>query len=128
MPTKSSHYGQAGVAGTSIEPLPKTLASMWRLCKLGYRHERRLMIVSLVLSQFSALPASLLAVWLALLGDGVIQHRTGLVLGSAVGMAVSTAATWFMITISTRVQRRFRDKVTIALEAHVANPRHPSYR
>lgn len=120
MPMKSSHNGEGGVAGTSIEPLPKTLASMWRLCKLGYRHERRLMIVSLVLSQLAALPASLLAVWLALLGDGVIRHRTGLVLGSAVGMAVSTTATWFMITISTRVQRRFRDKVTIALEAHVA--------
>ncbi len=24
-----------------IEPLPPTLSSMWRLCKLGYRHERR---------------------------------------------------------------------------------------
>src|SRR5206468_4077841 len=29
-------------------------------------------------------------------------------------------ATWFLRTISTRVQRRFRDKVTIALESHVA--------
>jgi ATP-binding cassette subfamily B protein len=94
---------------------------MWRLCKLGYRHERRLMIFALVLSQLAALPAALLAVWLALLGEGVVQHRNGLVLGSAVGMAVSTAATWFMTTISTRVQRRFRDKVTIALEAHVAH-------
>jgi len=120
MPTKSSPNGAAGRAGRAIEPLPQTLASMWRLCKLGYRHERRLMIVSLVLSQLAALPGSFLALWLALLGDGVIQHRTGLVLGSAVGMAVSTAASWFMITISTRVQRRFRDKVTIALEAHVA--------
>jgi ATP-binding cassette subfamily B protein len=43
------------------------------------------------------------------------------VLGAALGMAVSTAATWFLTTISTRVQRRFRDKVTIALEAHVAH-------
>ena len=33
---------------------------------------------------------------------------------------MSTAATWFLRTISTRVQRRFRDKVTIALESHVA--------
>ncbi len=121
MPTKSSPSGATSGAGISIEPLPPTLSSMWRLCKLGYRHERRLMIASLVLSQLAALPGSLLALWLALLGDGVIQHRTGLVLGSALGMAVSTAATWFMITISTRVQRRFRDKVTIALEAHVAH-------
>jgi ATP-binding cassette subfamily B protein len=94
---------------------------MWRLCKLGYRHERRLMIFALVLAQVAALPAALLAVWLALLGAGVVQHRNGLVLGAALGMAVSTAATWFMTTISTRVQRRFRDKVTIALEAHVAH-------
>ena len=36
------------------------------------------------------------------------------------GLGVSAAATWFLRTISTRVQRRFRDKVTIALEAHVA--------
>jgi ATP-binding cassette subfamily B protein len=93
---------------------------MWRLCKLGYRHERRLMIFSLILSQLAVLPAALLPLWLAFLGEGVIRHRTSLVLGAAVGMAVTTAASWFMITISTRVQRRFRDKVTIALEAHVA--------
>jgi len=33
---------------------------------------------------------------------------------------VLTAATWFLRTASTRLQRRFRDKVTIALESHVA--------
>jgi len=105
----------------AIEPMPPTLSSMWRLCKLGYRHERRLMIFALALSQLAALPAALLALWLALLGEGVVRHRNGLVLGAAIGMAVSTAATWFLTTISTRVQRRFRDKVTIALEAHVAH-------
>jgi ATP-binding cassette subfamily B protein len=118
---KSSRKGAQRKAASVIEPLPPTLSSMWRLCKLGYRHERRLMVFALVLSQLAALPAALLALWLALLGEGVVQHRNGLVLGAAVGMAVSTAATWFMITISTRVQRRFRDKVTIALEAHVAH-------
>ena len=39
-----------------LEPLPPALQSMWRLCKLGYRHEPRLMIVSFVLSQLAALP------------------------------------------------------------------------
>src|SRR4029434_7397394 len=33
---------------------------------------------------------------------------------------VSAAATWFLRTVGTCMQRRFRDKVTIALEAHVA--------
>ena len=33
---------------------------------------------------------------------------------------MSATATWFLQTVSVRVQRRFRDKVTIALESHVA--------
>ena len=106
--------------GQAIEPLPPALSSMWRLCKLGYRHEPRLMLASLVLSQLAALPDALLALWLMLLGKGVLEHRAGLVLGTAIGLGVSAAATWFLRTVSTRMQRRFRDKVTIALESHVA--------
>jgi len=104
----------------SLGPLPPALSSMWRLCKLGYRREPRLMLASLVLSQLAALPDALLALWLMLLGQGVLEHRPGLVEGAAVGLGVSAAATWFLRTVSTRVQRRFRDKVTIALESHVA--------
>src|ERR1700728_2791594 len=104
----------------TIEPLPPSMSSMWRLCKLGYRHEPRLMITAFVLSQLAALPDALLALWLMLLGKGVLEHRPGLVEGAAIGLGVSTAATWFLRTLSTRVQRRFRDKVTIALESHVA--------
>jgi ATP-binding cassette, subfamily B, bacterial len=104
----------------AIEPLPPALSSMWRLCKLGYRHEPRLMLAAFVLSQLAALPDALLALWLMLLGKGIIEHSPTLVRASAVGLGVSAAATWFLRTISTRVQRRFRDKVTIALESHVA--------
>src|SRR2546427_5175396 len=104
----------------TIDPLPPALSSMWRLCKLGYRHEPRLMAVAFVLSQLAALPDALLALWLMLLGKGVLDHSPGMVEAAAIGLGVSTAATWFLRTISTRVQRRFRDKVTIALESHVA--------
>jgi len=93
---------------------------MWRLCKLGYRHEPRLMLGAFVLSQLASLPDALLALWLMLLGKGVLEHRPGLVEATAVGLGLSAAATWLLRTVSTRVQRRFRDKVTIALEAHVA--------
>ena len=106
--------------GRVIDALPPAFSSMWRLCRLGYRHEPRLMLASLVLSQLAALPDALLALWLMLLGKGVLEHRPGLVLGSAIGLGVSAAATWFLRTVSTRMQRRFRDKVTIALESHVA--------
>jgi ATP-binding cassette subfamily B protein len=104
----------------TIAPLPPALSSMWRLCKLGYRHEPRLMVAAFVLSQLAALPDALLALWLMLLGKGVLEHRPGMVKGAAIGLGVSAAATWFLRTVSTRVQRRFRDKVTIALESHVA--------
>src|SRR5262245_61519884 len=102
------------------DELPPTLSSMWRLCKLGYRHEPWLMIWAFALSQLAALPDALIALWLMLLGKGVVERRTGLVLTAALGLAISAIATWFLRTVSTRVQRRFRDKVTIALESHVA--------
>src|SRR5438046_9585587 len=104
----------------AIGPLPPALSSMWRLCKLGYRHEPRLMLAALGRCRLAALPEALVALWLMLLGVGVLQHRPGLVEGAALGLGLSAAATWFLRTVSTRVQRRFRDKVTIALESHVA--------
>jgi ATP-binding cassette subfamily B protein len=103
-----------------IEPLPPAISSMWRLCKLGYRHEPRMMVTAFVLSQVAALPDALLALWLMLLGKGVLEHRLEMVRWAAIGLGVSAAATWFLRTVSTRVQRRFRDRVTIALESHVA--------
>jgi ATP-binding cassette subfamily B protein len=39
---------------------------------------------------------------------------------AVLALGLSAMATWFLVTVSTRVQRRFRDKVTIALESHVA--------
>src|SRR5262249_1696358 len=42
------------------------------------------------------------------------------VYGAGVAVGVSVTATWILRTVSTRVQRGFRDRVTIALESHVA--------
>jgi ATP-binding cassette subfamily B protein len=103
-----------------FDALPPALSSMWRLCKLGYGHEPRLMLAAFVLSQLAALPDALIALWLMLLGRGILEGRSGLVLAAALGLGASASATWVLRTISTRVQRRFRDRVTIALEAHVA--------
>jgi len=93
---------------------------MWRLCRLGYRHEPRLMITAFVLSQISVLPGALIALWLLALGRGIVDHRPRLVVASAVGMGLSSAAMWLLGVYQMRVQRRFRDRVTIALESHVA--------
>ena len=69
----------------------------------------------------SALPDALLALWFKLLGDGVLAHDcVARACSRRSALGVSATATWFLRTVSTRVQRRFRDKVTIALESHVA--------
>jgi ATP-binding cassette subfamily B protein len=102
------------------DDLPPALSSMWRLCRLGYRHEPGLLVAAFVLSLVAALPDALLALWLKLLGEGVLGHDRRLLLVAAIGLGISAAATWILRTVSTRVQRRFRDKVTIALESHVA--------
>jgi ATP-binding cassette subfamily B protein len=93
---------------------------MWRLCKLGYQHEPGMLLASFWLALLAALPDALLALWFKLLGEGVLEGDRVLVGTAAILLGVSAAATWFLRTVSTRVQRRFRDKVTIALEAHVA--------
>jgi ATP-binding cassette subfamily B protein len=93
---------------------------MWRLCKLGYQHEPGMLLASFFLALLAALPDALLALWFKLLGEGLLQSDWSLVRTAAIALGVSAAATWFLRTVSTRVQRRFRDKVTIALEAHVA--------
>jgi ATP-binding cassette, subfamily B, bacterial len=100
--------------------MPPALSSMWRLVKLGFRFEPSLMVWAFVLSLLAALPDALMALWLALLGQGVLAGDARLVYLAAVALGISAAATWFLRTISTRAQRRFRDKVTIALESHVA--------
>jgi ATP-binding cassette, subfamily B, bacterial len=105
---------------SSSERLPPALSSMWRVCKLGFRHEPNLMLIAFSLAMLAALPDALLALWLKLLGDGVLQHDTGLVRVAAAALGISAVGTWFLRTVSTRVQRRFRDRVTIALESHVA--------
>ena len=110
----------AAVPGEPPDLLPPALSSMWRLCRLGFSYEPALMGVAFVLALVAALPDALLAVWFKLLGEGLIGHKPGLLRFAVVALAVSAVATWLLATVSTRIQRRFRDKVTIALESHVA--------
>jgi ATP-binding cassette subfamily B protein len=100
--------------------MPPALSSMWRVLKLGYRHEPGMLLASFALSQLAALPDALFALWLKLLGEGVLRGDRRMVVATALGLGATATATWFLVTLSTRVQRRFRDKVTIALESHVA--------
>src|SRR5580692_12542673 len=104
----------------AADKLPPALSSMWRLCKLGFHYEPTLMGVAFILALVAALPDALLAVWFELLGKGLLDHNAGLLRFAVIALAVSAVGTWLLQTVATRIQRRFRDKVTIALESHVA--------
>ena len=107
-------------AAAPPDDLPPALSSMWRLCRLGYRHEPRLMVAAVAMALVAAVPDALFAVWLKVLADAAVDGDEGRLRVAALGLGASAALMWFLGTVSTRVQRRFRDKVTIALEAHVA--------
>src|SRR5579883_335900 len=102
------------------DDLPPALPSMWNSLRLGFAAEPMLMVVSFVFSLAAALPDALFALWLKLVADGLLgHHRTELRL-AALGLGASAIATWLLKVTSDRTQRRFRDRATIALEAHVA--------
>jgi ATP-binding cassette subfamily B protein len=102
------------------DDLPPAFRSMVRLFRLGYRHEPRLLVVAFGLTLFAALPDALFALWFKLLAEGVIEGRRGLVQAAAIGLAASATLLSVLSTASVRLQRRFRDRVSIALESHVA--------
>ncbi|HEX2782499.1 MAG TPA: ABC transporter ATP-binding protein [Ilumatobacteraceae bacterium] len=103
------------------QDLPPAMRSLWRTFSLGYRAEPRLLGLSLGLALLMMLPDALLALWLKFLVDGVLHGNRGEVITAGIGLAVSVTATWYLSLLSQRVQRRFRDRVAIALESHVAH-------
>src|SRR5262245_19580777 len=105
---------------SSRDGLPAALPAMWRALKRGYQAEPLLLVVAFGFSLLAALPDALLAVWFKLLADGALAGRRTQVFVAALGLGISATGTWFLRVVSDRTQRRFRDKVTIALESHVA--------
>ena len=102
------------------DDLPASLPSMWRLCRLGLRYEPSLMTWAFGLSLIAAVPDALVALWFKLMADAIATGNVPRLRLTAIALGISAAGTWFLRTVSTRVQRKFRDKVTIALESHVA--------
>jgi ATP-binding cassette, subfamily B, bacterial len=102
------------------EGLPPAIPALWRTFSLGYRAEPKLLMQSLGFALLMMVPDALLALWLKFLVSGITEgHRRTVVIG-AFGLAVSTTATWYLSVVSSRVGRRFRDRIAIAMESHVA--------
>ena len=79
------------------------------------------MVVAFVLALLAALPDALLALWFKLLGEACCEHDRGShAHGGVRAGRLRRRRPGCSACVSTRMQRRFRDKITIALEAHVA--------
>ncbi len=104
----------------SADDLPPALPALWRTIKLGYRAEPRGLVLAATMTVASALPDALIALWLKFLADGFVDRDRTMLMWASIGLALSATATWFLRVVFTRIQRRFRDKISVALEAHVA--------
>ena len=100
--------------------LPRALPALWRTFRFGYHAEPRLLLASLATTLLMMLPDALLALWLKLLTDGVLDGDRTVVMVAAAGLAVSATATWFIGVLNERLGRRFRDRLSIAMESHIA--------
>ncbi len=115
-----SSTSPAAPADVLVPPVPPALSSMWRALKRGFVVEPWLLTAAFGLALLAALPDALIALWLKILADALLAGRRTEVAAAAVLLGGSAVATWFLRVTSDRVQRRFRDQVTIALESHVA--------
>jgi len=111
------------VADPTQEPdqkLPGAVRTLARSMQLAYQAEPRLIVLSLAMALLEAIPDSLFAVWLALLGSGVAQRSATMIMIGCFGLAASAVGSWLLQTVASRIQRTFRMRVGAQLEAHVA--------
>ena len=107
-------------AGDDPGPMPPAFSSMVRVVKLGYRAEPRLLLSSFAMTLLQALPDVLVALWLALITNGVVHHdRTRLLVG-AFGLAASATLMWALQVTLTRTIRRLGDRLNIMFQGYVA--------
>jgi ATP-binding cassette subfamily B protein len=67
-----------------------------------------------------AVPDALFALWLSLMADALLAGNAAMLFATLAAIAASATLTWLLRVVATRMTRRFRDRVTIALETHVA--------
>lgn len=102
------------------DELPPGLASMVRIVRLGYRAEPKLLTANLAMTLLQALPDSLVALWLALLTDGVLHASALRTAVGALGLAVSATLLWALSVTLDRTTRRLGDRLNIRFQGHVA--------
>ena len=104
-----------------LKPLSHAISAMWRALMRGYISEPALLVISFALAMLAALPDALFALWLMFRAMGLIEQNETLTWVGVLGLGLSATLTWALRVVSDRTQRRFRDRVSLALESHVAD-------
>ena len=100
--------------------MPPAFPSMVRVVRLGYRAEPRLLLASFVMTLLQALPDVLVALWLALITNGLVHHDHTRLLVGALGLAASATLMWALQVTLTRTIRRLGDRLNIMFQGYVA--------
>jgi ATP-binding cassette subfamily B protein len=101
-------------------PMPPAFSSMLHVVRLGYRAEPRLLVASLAMTLLQALPDALVALWLALVTNGLVHHDHTRLLVGALGLAASATLMWALQVTLTRTIRRLGDRLNIMFQGYVA--------
>jgi ATP-binding cassette, subfamily B, bacterial len=106
-----------------IGELPSPLQSLLHLLGLARRYQPKLLWISLGITIAAALPDALFALWLGLLANGLRNpadpDRTKLII-AGVGLGFSAVGGWLLRSGGDRLHMRFRQRLAVALETHVA--------
>jgi ATP-binding cassette, subfamily B, bacterial len=108
---------------SAMGKLPGPWVSMWHLTRLAFRYQPRLLWVSLGVTFTAALPDALFALWLGILANGLRDpsnpDRTSLIVAGC-GIGFSCIGGWLLRFAGDRLHTRFRQRLAVALETHVA--------
>ena len=107
-------------AATTAGEMPPASPSMVRVVKHGYRAEPRLLLASLAMTLLQALPDVLVALWLALITDGLVHHHETRLYVGAFGLAASATLMWALSVTLDRTIRRLGDRLNIMFQGYVA--------
>lgn len=106
-----------------IGELPGGAGALRHILRLGFRFEPKLLWISLTVTVLGAIPDALFALWLGLLATALREpddpDQTMLIIAGA-GLAFSAVGGWVLTSGGDRLQLRFRQRLAVALETHVA--------
>ncbi len=106
-----------------VGPMPGPWVAMAFLVRLANRYQPKLLWISLGITIAGALPDALFALWLGVLADAFRSdgqpNRTKLIV-SLCGVGFSAVGGWLLRSSGDRIAMRFRQRLAVALETHVA--------